>query len=260
MATFTGKINQQWDLVYAKDWKGEPGDGEWNRDFGMKVNRHFHVISRLGSGRYIDFLSRDLLIKTQNGRKTQRWYFHQQSRTIRGATTNQSWEIKGRNEKGHILHYYSTNSNWYQIFKYNSGYFTNTMGKVVSVADRKDREAQPVHVLNKLGGRHPSQLWRVVYVDNLGDQAYTKKGKKNHTYGFLANELFYFRSRLPMQRVAECVGASNVTLKKWTKGRKAQQWKWDPISKTIRGNYWTSYVFSMEGGNLRCRTMNSRWF
>jgi hypothetical protein len=63
-----------------------------------------------------------------------------------------------------------------------------------------------------------------------------------------------------MQRVAECVGASNIALKKWVKGRKAQEWKFDPISKTIRGNYWTSYVFSMEGTNLRCRTMNSRWF
>jgi hypothetical protein len=63
-----------------------------------------------------------------------------------------------------------------------------------------------------------------------------------------------------MQRVAECVGASNVSLKKWAKGRKAQIWKWDPVSKAIKGMYWTSYGFSMEGGNLRCRTINSRWF
>jgi hypothetical protein len=33
---------------------------------------------------------------------------------------------------------------------------------------------------------------------------------------------FYFRSRLPMQRVAECVGANNIVLKKWAKNRKAQ--------------------------------------
>jgi hypothetical protein len=63
-----------------------------------------------------------------------------------------------------------------------------------------------------------------------------------------------------MQRVAECVGANNIVLKKYALNRKAQEFKFDPVSKTIRGNYWTSYVFSMEGTNLRCRTMNSRWF
>jgi hypothetical protein len=45
----------------------------------------------------------------------------------------------------------------------------------------------------------------------------SKKG-----FGFLVDEPFYFRSRLPMQRVAECVGANNIVLKKWAKGRKAQ--------------------------------------
>jgi hypothetical protein len=30
------------------------------------------------------------------------------------------------------------------------------------------------------------------------------------------------RSKLPMQRVAECVGANNITLKKWANNRKAQ--------------------------------------
>jgi hypothetical protein len=83
----------------------------------------------------------------------------------------------------------------------------------------------------------------------------SKKG-----FGFLVDEPFYLRSRLPMQRVAECVGANNIVLKKWAKGRKAQQFRFDAVSKTIRGMYWTSYVFSMEGTNLRCRTMNSRWF
>jgi hypothetical protein len=94
----------------------------------------------------------------------------------------------------------------------------------------------------------------------MGGEAYTNKGKLNRDFGFYANEPFYFRSKLPMQRVAECVGASNVALKKWYKNRKAQQWRWDPVSKTIRNLNWTSYAFSMEGTNLRCRSHNSRWF
>lgn len=43
---------------------------------------------------------------------------------------------------------------------------------------------------------------------------------KNGT-GFRVDEEFYLRSKLPMERVAECVGANNVVLKKYTKGRKA---------------------------------------
>ena len=40
-----GKINQQWDIVYADEWKGEPGKGELNEEFGLYVERPFYVIS-----------------------------------------------------------------------------------------------------------------------------------------------------------------------------------------------------------------------
>jgi hypothetical protein len=43
-----GKLNQQWDIVYTRDWKGEPGTGEWNRDFGMIVNKDFHIVNAMG--------------------------------------------------------------------------------------------------------------------------------------------------------------------------------------------------------------------
>jgi hypothetical protein len=147
------------------------------------------------------------------------------------------------------------------MFKYKSGYFVNIQNKkVISVSGQKDVEGQPIHALNRLGGRNASQIWRVAYLHKVKDQ-YTKTGKMSrHGFGFLAMEPFYLRSKLPMQRVAECVGASNVTLKKWYKNRKAQQWRFDPVSKTIRNMNWTSYAMSMEGNNLRCRSMNSRWF
>jgi hypothetical protein len=48
MATKHGKLNQQWDLVYKKDWKGEPKKGEYNRDFGLYVEKDFHVVSAMG--------------------------------------------------------------------------------------------------------------------------------------------------------------------------------------------------------------------
>jgi hypothetical protein len=94
----------------------------------------------------------------------------------------------------------------------------------------------------------------------MGDEAYDKKGQFDKDFGFYVDETFFFRSKLPMQRVVECVGASNAVLKKWYKNRRAQEWRFDPVSKTIRNRNWTSYSLSMEGSNLRCRSMNSRWF
>jgi hypothetical protein len=48
MNTFHGRTSQQWDLIYVKDWKGEPTTGQWNRDYGLIVNKDFHIISMLG--------------------------------------------------------------------------------------------------------------------------------------------------------------------------------------------------------------------
>jgi hypothetical protein len=76
LCTNSGGKNQQWDLIYTKDWKGEPTTGQWNRDFGLIVNKDFYIISTLPKGRYIDYLGRNLVIKEQNGRTSQKWYFH----------------------------------------------------------------------------------------------------------------------------------------------------------------------------------------
>jgi hypothetical protein len=32
-----GRISQQWDVVYADEWKGEPGKGELNEDYGLYI-------------------------------------------------------------------------------------------------------------------------------------------------------------------------------------------------------------------------------
>jgi hypothetical protein len=90
-------------MIYVKDWKGEPKKGEWNRDWGFKVDTDFHIISRLGKGRYVDYFSgRNLVIKTQNGRPTQKWYFHQPSRTVRGRSVNQSIDIYNSGKGTHL--------------------------------------------------------------------------------------------------------------------------------------------------------------
>jgi len=65
------RLNQQWDIVYTDEWKGEPGKGELNEDFGLYVDRTFYIVSELKTGRYLDLINnRNMVIKTRNGRKS----------------------------------------------------------------------------------------------------------------------------------------------------------------------------------------------
>jgi len=86
----------------------------------------------------------------------------------------------------------------------------------------------------------------------------------NEEFGLHINRPFYMRSRLPMKRIAECVGANNVVLKRWRNNVRAQQWYFDGVSKTIKNNYWKSHSLDIQGNgasnNLRCTTTNSRWW
>jgi len=68
-----------------------------------------------------------------------------------------------------------------------------------------------------------------------------------------------------MHRVAEAIGASNVALKRYTKGRVAQQFYFDAVSKTIRSNHWKNYAVEIQGNggqaNLRMTSsISSRWW
>ena len=74
----TGKIDQQWDLIYADQYPEEPKKGELNKDFGLYVQRDFNVISDLPDHRYLEVINnRNMVIKTSNGNKGQVWYFDQ---------------------------------------------------------------------------------------------------------------------------------------------------------------------------------------
>jgi hypothetical protein len=64
-------LHQQWDIIYADEWKGEPGKGELNEEFGLYVERPFYVISELKSHKYLDLIgNRNFSLKTLNGRNT----------------------------------------------------------------------------------------------------------------------------------------------------------------------------------------------
>jgi hypothetical protein len=63
-----------------------------------------------------------------------------------------------------------------------------------------------------------------------------------------------------MRRIAECVGANNVQLRRVVKSRKAQQWFFDPVSKTLKNNNWKNYSLHLYGNNIRCQPTTSRWW
>jgi hypothetical protein len=92
--------------------KPEPKKGELNTDFNFIVDRPFHIQSMMKSGRYLDRVGNNVVLKTPNGRDTQVWYFHQYSRTLRNKYQNYSFNIDG-NGRSNNLGVTSTNSNWW---------------------------------------------------------------------------------------------------------------------------------------------------
>jgi len=54
-------------------------------DWGLVVGKPFYIVSALPSRRYIDVVKNNLVIKTPNGRASQKWFFDYKSRTIRNV-------------------------------------------------------------------------------------------------------------------------------------------------------------------------------
>jgi hypothetical protein len=70
---------------------------------------------------------------------------------------------------------------------------------------------------------------------------------------------------MPMRRVAECVGANNMVIKRFAKGRLGQQFFFDGVSRTIRSQQWKNYALEIQsnGGSANLRmtsSINSRWW
>jgi hypothetical protein len=205
-----------------------------NKKFGLIVEKDFYIVSKLPSGRFLEVPdNRNMAIKTRNGRRQQVWYFHQQSLTIRTRVNNQSWDIKSAG-KTNDMQIWSTNSGWFQVFKYEKNQFINwTNNKVLEVVGSKDEEGAKVGVNGNNNGTN--QKWQVLYVDKA-DKVETKG--LNEEFGFMINKPFYIVSELPFNRVATMNGGNAWLLqRRWNNGIKLrQQWFFDEKTKTIRNN------------------------
>jgi hypothetical protein len=147
------------------------------------------------------------------------------------------------------------------MWKYSGQHFLNFLNtkKALDVYQGKDVEGQQVIVWNRHNGLN--QRWRVIYTDKATKE---RSSGFDREYGFYINRAFYFRSRLPMWRVAETV-SNYLRLRRYTASRVRQQtWKFDRVSNTIKSEYTKSYSIYVASNNsdtyLRITTTNSRWW
>jgi hypothetical protein len=107
-----GKANQRWRIIYL-DKAEKMQEKGLHEDFGFHIDRPFYIVSEMGTHRYLSVINnRNLAIKTQHGRNTQEWYFHQPSKTIRTKLNNQSFDIHSSGN-GKNMQIWSTNSHWW---------------------------------------------------------------------------------------------------------------------------------------------------
>jgi len=101
---------------------------------------------------------------------------------------------------------WSTNSGWFQIFRYVEEQFVNIQNnKCLDIHGGKDEEGRKVIVWNKHNG--DNQKWTVVYVDKA---AKIQSKGLHKDFGFHVNRPFYIVSRLPFHRVIEMIGATHI--------------------------------------------------
>ena len=84
-------------------------------------------------------------------------------------------------------------------------------------------------------------------------------------FGLEISRPFILRSRMPTQRVLECLGANALILSDYVKGKPGQQFCFDGGSKTIQSQQWPGRAITLQssGGstNVHMETAtNSGWF
>jgi len=162
--------SQHWDVAYVDEWKGEPGKGELNEDFGLYVQRPFYLITKVGMGRFLEVVDNKwVVIKSESGRNTQQWWFDQKSFTIKTQSRGSHSLAINKNGGDDQIHIDGTKSQWWDIW-YWSGSQLKTREdpkrkheRVLTVTDGIDKEANIVKAMKADGTA--SQEWRIVYVD-----------------------------------------------------------------------------------------------
>jgi len=134
-----GKTGQTWEIVYADKMPADLKKGEMNKDWGFRIEQPFYIVSSMESGRYLDLISNQMVIKTSNGRTSQKWFFNQKTKTIHSwSTKSYSWTMRGKN-----MIVGGTNSYVNQLFRYDAkkeSFYNVENLNVLDVERSKDEE------------------------------------------------------------------------------------------------------------------------
>lgn len=182
----------------------------------------------MNSRRYIDSISNKPVIKTPNGKESQKFIFDYKTRTIQHVDTKRSLDIRS----GARVTSESPNSYWYQLFRYNTnGQLVNQKGKVLEVVGANDSEGATLG--NADSNKEQKQKWNIVYVDSI-KKPNVKPGGKDEGRGLYHKRPFYIVSKMWMGRVISVAGGKNLVIQSRNDNAKTQQWSYDQVSKTIR--------------------------
>jgi hypothetical protein len=174
---------QKWNIVYSDSEEAKEDDDGYSKDWGMHINRPFHIVSEVGENRHIDLVSNRMVIKTHSNRNTQVFKFDWKTKTIKskGYSTEWSHSIDMRNT---WMYVYGTGSQWHQLFRYNSTtrQFYNQRGKVLDIKGNKDQEGEYVGTAGS-DLKREQQRWVIRYVDKMNKTATTGIGMGNFEIG-----------------------------------------------------------------------------
>jgi hypothetical protein len=182
ISTRSGGSGEGFQVWYADDMPPEPkkGDKKW----GMKIETPFYVQHVSGSGRFLDVLGNNMVIKTRNGYTSQQWTFNWKTRTINNVKYGKSWDISNSG-KGNNMQLYNTNSKWWQLFQYyeSAGQFANARNSKVIDAE-KDSEGASVILEDPKDGAK----WKLIYADEIEK---IKDTGLNKNFGLEINRPFF---------------------------------------------------------------------
>jgi hypothetical protein len=203
-------VNQEWDIIYVDQLQPEPKEGDWNPQFGMYIGKEFSITTKMSSGRYVDLVGDQLVIKSRTASKTQKWIFDWKSRTVLNVANKKSLSISSSG-RGNKMNTWKTTSEWFQMYRYHKFQIINIRDKVMSVNGAKDVEGREIEVNKNSRGTH--QQWNIVYTDKEVEI----KDKGVSDWGFHIGRPFYIVTQMASGRAIELSGGRNLLLrwKKW---------------------------------------------
>jgi len=111
----TSKTQQLWEVIYC-DSIPIPKSGELNQEYLLVVDKPFFLVSQLQTGRYLDLIGTNLVLKRRNGFDSQKFFFEQKTQTVKSVMQkDKSWGIQG-NGSGKNMEIYTTSGQWFQHF------------------------------------------------------------------------------------------------------------------------------------------------